>query len=193
MKTKKIFVLLGHPNNESFDGALADAYVRAAQSAGHEVRLTKLADMKFDPILHKGYKVIQPYEPDLVKFQEDVKWSDHFVTIHPVWWSSMPALMKGLVERVWMPGFAFNFKKDSFGWYRRLKGRSARVIVTSDSHRLAIRILFGTNINTYTRAILRFSGFAPMRKTWFWGMRTLSKEKAQKMIAKVERLGRKGK
>ena len=194
MKSKKIFIFLGHPNNDTLNGAMAEAYAKGAREAGHEVRITKIGDMKFDPILHKGYKVIQAYEPDLVKFQEDVKWSEHFVTFYPVWWSDMPALMKGLIDRAWMPGFAFNMRKGLIpGWYRRLKGRSARVVVTSDQHQFILWFLFGGNINNYIRGVLRFSGFAPVRKHWFCGLSKMSEEKGKRIIAKMERLGRLGK
>jgi NAD(P)H dehydrogenase (quinone) len=190
---KRIFVFVGHPNNDSFSVALGDAYVRGAKAAGHDVRLMRITDMKFDPILHKGYKVIQAYEPDLLAFQENVKWCEHFVSIYPIWWSDMPALMKGLVDRVWMPGFAFNIRKGLIpGWYRRLKGRSARVIVHSDEHPIIIGILFGGHINNWVRGVLRFSGFAPIRKTWFSGMGRLSPDRAKRLIAKVECLGKRG-
>jgi putative NADPH-quinone reductase len=190
---KKIFIFVGNPDNESLSSSLADAYAEGARSAGHEVRITRIADMKFDPVLHKGYKVVQTCEPDLLKFQEDVKWSEHFVSVFPVWWSDMPALMKGLVDRVWMPGFAYNFRKGKIpGWYRHLKGRSARVITTSDSHPFLLWILFGGNINNWVRGVLRFSGFAPIRKTWFSGMKGMTPEKAQKLLKKVTDLGRRG-
>jgi putative NADPH-quinone reductase len=102
--------------------------------------------------------------------------------------------MKGLVDRAWMPGFAFNFRKGLIpGWYRRLKGRSARVIVTSDTHKSILWILFGGNINSWVRGVLRFSGFAPIRKNWFSGMKKPKPEYIQKLLAKVEKLGRKGK
>lgn len=185
---------MANPDNESFTAALAKAYADGARAAGHEVRLTNIGDMKFDPILHKGYKVIQAYEPDLVKFQEDVRWSNHFVTVFPIWWSDVPALLKGLIDRAWMPGFAFNFRKGLIpGWYRRLKGRSARVIATSDTHPCLLWILFGGNINSYVRGVLRFSGFAPLRKSWFSGMRQMGDAGRLKILRKVERLGRKAK
>ncbi len=191
---KKIFIFVGNPDNESLSSSFADVYAEGARSAGHDVRVTKVADMKFDPILHKGYKVIQAYEPDLIKFQEDVKWSEHFVSIYPVWWSDMPALMKGLIDRVWMPGFAYNFRKGKVpGWHRRLKGKSARVIVTSDSHPFLLWFLFGGNINNWVRGVLRFSGFAPVRKTWFSGMRDITPERVQKLLDNVKELGIKGK
>jgi putative NADPH-quinone reductase len=194
MKQKKIFIFVGNPDHDSLSTALAESYMKGAKAAGHEVRFTHIADMKFDPILHKGYKVIQAYEPDLLKFQEDVRWCEHFVTVTPLWWSALPALFKGLIDRVWMPGFGFNMRKGLIpGWYRRLKGRSARVIITSNSPRLFLFALFGSNYQAYTRAVLRFSGFGPVRKTWFSGMTGLNPKAAQKMIAKVEKLGRKGK
>ncbi len=193
MRSKKIFIFVGNPDHESLSTALAEAYAKGARAAGHEVRFTHIADMKFDPILHRGYKVIQAYEPDLVKFQADVLWCEHFVSVFPIWWSDLPGVMKCLVDRVWMPGFAFNFRKGKIpGWYRRLKGRSARVITTSNEHPCILWILFGGNINSWVRGVLRFSGFSPVRKTWFSGMVKLAPERAQKMMAKVEKLGRKG-
>ena len=191
---KKIFIFTGNPDKESLSTILAEAYAKGARSAGHEVRITHIADMKFDPILHRGYKVIQELEPDLVKFQEDVKWCEHFVSLFPIWWSDMPALMKGLVDRVWMPGFAFNFRKGIIpGWHRRLCGRSARVIVTSDTHPAILWVLFGGNINNWVRGVLRFSGFAPVRKTWTSGMRKMSPKQFECLTDKMVRLGRKGK
>lgn len=193
MRKKKIFIFVGNPDKESLSGAFAEAYARGARATGHEVRVTYISDMRFDPILHRGYKAIQDLEPDLVTFQNDVRWCEHFVSIFPVWWSDMPALMKGLVDRAWMPGFAFNFRKGLIpGWIRRLRGRSARVIVTSDTHPCLLWILFGGNINNWVRGVLRFSGFAPVRKTWFSSMRGMSPERVGKLIAHVERLGRKG-
>lgn len=191
---KKILVFVGHPDNDSFSGAIADAYVRGAKSVGHDVRVMRIADMKFDPILHKGYKVIQAYEPDLVLFQENVRWAEHVVFIFPIWWSGMPGIMKGFIERVWMPGFAYNFWKGLIpGWTKRLKGRSARLIVTSDSRPFTMWALFGTSINSFKLAVLWFSGFSPIRTWRISGMKTLMPARAQRILAKARRLGKKGK
>lgn len=193
MKTKKIFLLIANPDKQSLSAALAEAYAEGARAKGHEVRMTYLSDMQFDPILHKGYKVIQPYELDLVKFQDDVRWSETFVTFFPIWWSDVPALLKGLVDRVWMPGFGFRFRKGLIpGWYRLLKGRRARVVVTSDTHPCLLWILFGGNINSYVRGVLRFSGFAPVRKSWF-SSKPFTPAKIEHMKAKMARLGSRAK
>ena len=101
MKTKRIFLLLGHPDASGMCGAFADAYEASAQEAGHEVIRMNIGEMQFDPILHKGYRAIQELEPDLKRFQEAVQAADHFVVVYPVWWVGMPAILKGLFDRAW--------------------------------------------------------------------------------------------
>lgn len=164
-KKKKILILLGHPDStQTISGELAGIYEAAAKKAGHEVRRINLGDMKFDPILHKGYKEIQPLEDDLKSFQESLKWCEHFVIIYPNWWCTMPALLKGLFDRAWLPGICFNMNKHAdgtpaMGWTKRMKGKTARVIVLSGSPPLFIWLLMGDYTNEIKRGILWFVGF----------------------------------
>ncbi|MDD5318508.1 MAG: NAD(P)H-dependent oxidoreductase [Candidatus Pacebacteria bacterium] len=190
---KKIYILLGHEDKETFNGALADAYERGARAAGHDVRRTNIGDLKFDPILHKGYKEIQVLEPDLVKVQEDILWAEHLVFIYPMWWSSMPAIMKGMIDRVWLPRFAYRFKKYNLGWTKLLGGRDARVVTTMDSIPVISRILFGDSTRELVRATLKFSGISPVQITRIGPLKFLSDNHKKRIIRKLERMGRKGK
>src|SRR6185503_876365 len=165
-KKKKIVLLLGHPDgkNETLSKNLALLYETAAKAAGHEVTRFNLFDLKFDPVLHEGYRTIQALEPDLLKLQEAIKACDHFVLIYPTWWSSMPGPLKGLFDRMWLPAFAYNMRKHNdgtpaMGWKKRLKGKTARVITLSGTHPFFVQVLFGDYTNEIKRAILWFAGF----------------------------------
>lgn len=166
-----------------------DAYAEGARSAGHEVRRMNLGDMQFDPILHHGYKVIQELEPDLKTFQENVRWCDHFVIVYPSWWSTMPALLKGLFDRAWLPGFAYKFLPSGLAWKRLLKGRTARVFVSSDSLPILARFLFGDNTNEIQDGILWFAGFyTKMKKVG--PMKKITPERRAKWVEKFKRYGK---
>ncbi len=159
MTKKKIFVLLGNPDKESFSGTVADTYVEAAKAAGHEVERINLGDLTFDPILHKGYKAIQALEPDLLRVQEVWKWADHVVIIYPNWWCTMPALLKGMFDRMYLPGFAFNFDKATGKIIQRLKGKTAHVIVLAGTHSpFKTWWKFGDYTNEISEGILGFAG-----------------------------------
>jgi len=81
MKRKRMLVILGHPSNDSFCGAVSERYVEAATQAGHEVRLLRLDTLDFDPVLHDGYNQIQLLEPDLINAQNDITWAEHLTLV----------------------------------------------------------------------------------------------------------------
>ncbi len=193
MKKRRIFILLGHPDEDSLNCTLANEYERGASEAGHEVRRMNLGDMQFDPVLHYGYRLKQDLEPDLVSFQDNVRWCDHFVIFYPSWWSTMPASLKGLFDRAWLPGFAFHFTSE-FSWDKLLKGKSATMFVTSNTVPLAQRILFGDTTNELKRGILGFAGFSPVRVRKFGYLRHFgSVARRQRLHRKAYKIGRKAK
>ena len=189
-KKKKIFILLGHTDNESLNAFFSNHYEKGAREAGLEVRRMNLGEMDFDPVLYRGYKEVQELEPDLKKFQEDLKWCHHFVLFYPVWHGGPPAKLKGIFDRAFLPGFAFSWRKYKFlGWQKLLSGRSARVVVTTGSPPIVARMMFGDYTNEIRKNLLGFSGFGPVRLTQIGPAEKISQEKANKLAKKFERMG----
>lgn len=187
---KKILIILGNPDKESFGGSLGNSYKQGALRAGAEIRELNLADLKFDPILHRGYKEMQELEPDLIHAQEFIKWAEHLVFVYPLWWATMPALLKGFLDRTFLPGFAFRYRKDSPFWDKYLTGKSARLIITMDSPSWYNYWINGNaGPKAMKKATLEFCGIKPVKITAIGNVRFLSLEQRQKWIEKIENLG----
>ena len=93
--TKRIYVLNGHPGETSLSRSLSLAYAEAAQTAGHEVRVTHLHDLSFDSDFgNGGYQNTKPLEPALDQVLEDLAWSEHVVLATPMWWGGIPAKLR---------------------------------------------------------------------------------------------------
>lgn len=190
---KKVFILLGHSDKKTLSGILASNYEKGARAGGHKVRRMNLGDLKFDPILHEGYKVIQKLEPDLCKVQENMKWADHIVIFYPNWWGSMPALLKGMFDRLFLPGFAFRFKKNGFGWEKLLTGKSAMVNITMNTHPWLAWLLFGDNSNEIKCNILEFAGIEPVNLVKMGPVEKMSDEEHEGLKRRMYRLGKSAK
>lgn len=165
---KRILVILGHPSEDSLGGALARSYAQGAEASGHEVRCISLCKLRFDPILHDGYAKIQALEPDLMAAQEVISWAQHIVVVYPIWWGSIPALLKGFFDRILLPGFAFKFRKDSLMVDGLLAGRSAHLLVTMDTPPWYYRWIYRMpGHNQMKRTILEFCGIKPVTVSSF--------------------------
>ncbi len=188
---KNILVLCGHPDKDSFTGTVADHYQVGAEDAGHNVERANLGDLQFDPILHKGYKEIQHLEPDLIALQEKFRAADHIVIVYPNWWCSMPALLKGLFDRFWLPGFAFNFNKQTKKIEQHLKGKTARVIILSGSHSpFKTWWQFGDYTNEIQYGIMEFAGIRTEVSS-FGPCEKVTDTVRGKWLKEVENLGKK--
>ena len=110
----KILVVLAHPNRDSFTGALMDAFIAAAESAGHSIDLLDLYREGFDPIYNMAdvevYAGNAEPSPDVAAQQERITAAEAMVFFFPVWWWSMPAILKGWIDRNFTAGFAFNYE-----------------------------------------------------------------------------------
>lgn len=189
----RILVLDGHPEFGSFCGSLASAYADEAEARGHEVRLRHLSKMAFDPDLGtSSFAKTPPLEPDLEAIWQDIVWCQHMVVAHPLWWGGHPAKLKGLFDRVLLPGKAFQYVKGKALPDKLLAGRTSQVLVTSDTPNWFYRLVYGSGSRKQTeKQILGFCGLKPKGYHMFSQIMGSTDEGRAKMIERAAALGRK--
>ena len=188
---KKILIINGHPDKESFNFGLSEAYKNGAITSGADVREIVIRDLQFNPNLQYGYRQRTELEPDLLDAQEKLKWADHMVWIYPIWWGSVPAIMKGFLDRVLLPGYAFKKRENSVWWDQYFSGQSARLICTLDQPQWYYRWYYGRpSYHAIKKLTLNYIGVKKVKTTSFgplWQSTALQREK---WLHQTEELGR---
>lgn len=178
-------VIDGHPNPDSLCAALARAYVAGDPSA----RLLAVRDLDFDVHMRYGYTKRMPIEPDLADARAAIRAARHVVVVTPVWWRSVPALLKGFLDRALLP--KEDYRYTDLGLPQGLlKGRTARAIITADTPIALQPLMPGTSLVSLTGGTLAFCGLKPVRVTRFGPVNRSTPERRAEWLAKVERLGR---
>lgn len=191
---RKILIINGHPNKDAFSFGIATAYKNGAENSGAEVKEIIIADLNFNPNLQFGYQKRTELEPDLTDAWEKIKWADHLVWVHPVWWGGLPAITKGFIDRLFLPGFAFQYIENSKWWDKLLKGKTAHIITTLDQPSWYYWLVYGRpSVNQLKKSTLQFCGVKPVKVTYIGVVKTATTDLRKKWLVKVEGLGRKQK
>jgi len=154
------------------------------------IQAVAIRDLQFDLVLRGGYSGSRALEPDLVEQQRLLQWCEHLVIVSPNWWWSAPALLKGYIDRVFVPEFAMRYR-DRFPYVEPLlRGRSARVIYTQNAPRLA-GVLFRGDLfwQWIRRAVLRHCGFSPVRRAVLYNAQHASPSRRERFLITVRDLG----
>lgn len=190
--TRRILILDGHPDprGEHFVHGLATAYREAAQGAGHEVRTIAIASLDF-PLLRSPDEFQHGIAPAAIAAaQADIEWANHLAFFYPLWLGSMPALTKAFFEQALRPGFAFGPAKGRGLPQQKLKGRSARVVVTMGMPSFFYKWFYRAHsLKSFERNILHFCGIRPVWATVI-GM-VEDRETREKALAAMRRYGAK--
>jgi len=188
---KKIVIIQGHPSREQthLGHALADAYDQGAVAAGHEVRRIEVALLDF-PLLRSAEEWNSGAMPEgLRDAQSAIGWAEHLVMFFPLWTGTMPALLKGFLEQVTRPGFAFCTRPDGHGMTPALTGKSARLVVTMGMPAVWFQLFYHAHgVRGLQRSILGFCGIKPVRTTYI-GLVDAKSFKADKWLAEIRALG----
>ncbi len=190
----KILIINGHPDKESFNYALKEAYKKGALASGADLREINIGELKFNPNLEYGYRKRTDLEPDLIQAQKNIKWADHIVWIYPVWWGSVPALMKGFLDRILLPDFAFKKREGSVWWDKYLTGKTSRIICTMDQPAWYYSLINKMPSHRAMKKLtLNFIGIKKVNITSIGPLRLSKLEFREKWINKVEKMGLKNK
>ncbi len=189
---RRILVIQGHPDPSGghLCHALAQAYADGAEAHGHTVRHLEVATLDF-PLLRRAQDWEHgPVPAGLAGAQGDLAWAEHLVLLFPLWLGDMPALLKGFLEQVARPGFAFKGEGSNPFQHKGLAGRSARIVVTMGMPAALYRVYFRAHsVKSLERNILGFVGIAPIEHTLIGGVGSLAPARAAAWLATLERLG----
>ncbi|WP_447952821.1 NAD(P)H-dependent oxidoreductase [Sphingopyxis chilensis] len=167
MTVKHILIIDGHPDADGgrFVHALADRYAEGADAGGHSVRRIEIATMAIDPLTSRHEWEEGSPSPAIAAAQADILWAEHIVLLYPLWLGDIPALLKAFFEQVMRPGFAFRYRAGGLP-EKKLKGRTAHIVVTMGMPALLYRTFYGAHsLKSLERNILKFVGIAPVRRS----------------------------
>lgn len=138
----RALIVFAHPSHQSFGAAILTTVREALEGRGHEVRVLDLYAEGFDPVLspddwHDYLANTARLADRVAPHVESMRWAEALIMIFPTWMYGPPAILKGWMERVWLPGIAFDIPS---GMNRRARGKLVNirhfvVVTTSGSPR----------------------------------------------------------
>jgi len=154
----KTLVVYAHPVDDSFNSAVRDTVVLSLKEGKHEVRLRDLYAENFDPFLSASERALHhtppSTRPELGRDVEDLRWCEALVFVYPTWWSGLPAMLKGWIDRTWMNEVAWVLPARANTIRPRLTNIRRLVAVTTHGSSKIVNALQGEpGKRTITRSI----------------------------------------
>ncbi len=185
----QILILNGNPKQNSFCKILAESYAKSAVDNGGDVKIVHISELDFDINLKEGYDKEQVLEKDLFTLQNDIKEASHIVIVSPLWWGNMPAKLKGLFDRAFLPGYAFKYESGNATPKPLLTGKTASIIVTMDTPVWYFRWVLGDPIiKTLKKPILELCGIKVKNISRFGPVITSTDVMRNKWVNSIQKL-----
>lgn len=191
--TERILIIDGHPDpdRKRYGHALAETYAEGARATGKQTRLITIAETEFSLLRTAEEFATPPVAPAIVGAREDLLWADHIVIVFPLWLGGAPALLRGFLEQIARASFVA--ETGGRGIRQKLKGRSARLIVTMGMPAFIYRLIFRAHgVKNLTQGVLGFGGVAPIRLSLFGAIEAAGERALKQHLKHVAMLGREG-
>lgn len=146
-------MILSYPNDKGLCYATFEHVVKGLEEAGHEVRIADLYKDGFNPVLvfnEERRRRDMQFDPDTEVYRNNILWADRLIFVFPIWWSGMPAMMKGFVDRVFATGFSYDF--EGLFAHGHLENKDAWIVNTNDTPK-SYWLLFGRD---YGRVLKKY-------------------------------------
>lgn len=153
----KTLIVYNHPHEGSFCSAIREAVEKGLRNGGHECRIIHLDQDGFDPVMREkdlkafvmagriGEEGLEGIDPIILKYMKKLQWAEHIVMIFPIWWMTMPAMMKGFIDKVIFPGIVYKME-DGEMISMLSKLRQVTVITTMNTPQDIYKEVFGNSI-----------------------------------------------
>ena len=187
---KQVLIINGHPDKQSFNYALSEAYIKGVKKTNSTISQINISELDFNPNLMFGYRKRMKLEPDLVDAIDKIKKADPIVWVFPMWWYGYTALMKGFIDRTFLPGITFQPIEGKALPEKLLKGKSGRLIITADTPRwYDFLMMKSPTINQFKNGTLKFCGISPVKTTYISSIKNSSSNFREKWFKKISLLG----
>lgn len=187
----KALIVYAHPNPLSFNAALAKVVQEEIEKKGGQVKVKDLYAMNFNPVLSQrdfeGFHTGN-IPADIKAEQADVSWSDVVILLAPVWWMSVPAILKGYIDRVFSIGFAYEYTPT--GPRGMLTGKKGLVITTSGADQQTAQAsgMLDAVTKSLVDGLFGFSGFDEYRYKNLFAVTVIKDEERKQMLTEVREL-----
>ncbi len=189
---KKILVIKSHTREDSFCNVLTNKYIEGLEKNGKDVKILELRNLSLEQFLKCKHKEKLELPENLKNSQKLILWADHLVFSYPLWWATSPALLRLFIEIVFVPEFAYKFKKTNSifpKWDKLLTGKTARIIVTMDSPPFYVKWILGDPGSKLMKILMNFTGIKFLGKNYFGSVATSTKEKRIKWLDDAYKIG----
>ncbi|MCG8749170.1 NAD(P)H-dependent oxidoreductase [Tenacibaculum finnmarkense] len=187
---KHVLIINGHPDKQSYNYVLSEAYLKGASKTTAVLSQINITDLDFNLNLAFGYRKRTELEPDLLIAIDKIKKATHIVWIFPMWWQGTPAIMKGFIDRTFLPGITYQPIEGKPFPEKLLKGKSARIIITTDTPRwYDFLVMKSPALRQFKKGTLEFCGISPVKTTYISPIKNSSISFRNKWIEKITLLG----
>ena len=187
--TKRILIVYSHPKENSLNHGIKEAVIKGLKKSNVEVRFQDLYKEKFDPLIYDREE--NDKDKVTIQMKKNVRWAEWIVFIAPMWWATVPAMLKGYFDRVFTEDFSFKYNQAGMP-EGLLENKKALLIGTCDTPPLILKLSGGTmGFKSIIKRVLKLCGLKDSKFTLFGSVLNSTEQKRNKWIERAEKIGEK--